>query len=124
MILVDASNWIDHLRHGDLKLSTLLERNRVLMHPMIIGELACGNLKDRSVFLNLWAKLPTIPVVIDEEALYFLKRNQLMGKGIGFVDLHLLAAVSLSSEAYLWTKDKRLQRIAVKLELAFSESVI
>lgn len=124
MILVDTSVWIDHLRQDDQKLSTLLERNRVLMHPMIIGELACGNLKDRSVFLNLWAKLPTILVVTNEEALYFLKRNRLMGKGIGFVDLHLLAAVSLSSEAYLWTKDKRLQRIAAELELAFSDGVI
>ena len=121
MILVDTSVWIDHLRHGDHKLSTLLDRNCVLMHPMVVGELACGNLKDRGVLLGLWANLPAIQVVSDKEALYFLERNQLMGKGIGFVDLHLLAAVSLSSEAYLWTKDKRLQHIAGELKLTISE---
>ena len=118
--MVDTSVWIDHLRHGDLKLSSLLDRDCVLMHPMIAGELACGNLKNRGVLLNLWANLPAIPVVSDDEALYFLEHNRLMGKGIGFVDLHLLAAASLSSEAYLWTRDKRLQQIAGELELAFS----
>ena len=120
MILVDTSVWIDHLRHGDHKLSTLLDRNCVLMHPMIIGELACGNLMGRGVLLNLWANLPAIPVVSDDEALYFLEHNRLMGKGIGLVDLHLLAAVSLSLETNLWTRDKRLKRIADELNLAFS----
>ncbi len=123
MILVDTSVWIDHLRHAEHNLSVLLDRHCVIMHPMIVGELACGNLKDRSVLLNLWASLPVIPTVSDREALYFLERNRLMGKGIGFVDLHLLASVSLSPEASLWTQDKRLQRIAGELDLAFSEDL-
>ncbi len=121
MILVDTSVWIDHLRYGNQKLFTLLDSNSVFMHPMVVGELACGNLKDRGILLNLWANLPIITTVSDKEALYFLEYNQLMGKGIGYVDLHLLAAVALSSEAYLLTKDKRLQRVADKLKLAVSE---
>ena len=123
MILVDTSVWIDHLRHGNHLLSTLLERNRVLMHSMIIGELACGSLKDRQVLLDLWGNLPAIPVVSDPEALYYLEHHQLMGKGIGYVDLHLLASAAVSTAAALWTNDKRLCRVANDLHVAFSDAL-
>ncbi len=75
---------------------------------MVIGELACGNLQNRSELLNLWRNLPGIAPVTDSEAHYFLERNRLRGKGAGWIDIHLLAAVALQGDALLWTRDKRL----------------
>lgn len=118
MVLVDTSVWIDHLRAGDAWLATLLERNQVFMHPMVVGELACGNLRDRENLLALWDDLPQLPAASHAEALYFLDRNRLWGRGIGYADLHLLAAVSLSNGASLWTRDRRLQEIADQLGLS------
>jgi predicted nucleic acid-binding protein len=118
LVLVDTSVWIDHLRAGDARLATLLERNRVLMHPMVIGELACGSLGDRDTLLALWGSLPQLPAASHDEALYFLTGNRLWGRGIGYVDLHLLAAVSLSQATALWTRDKRLSEVASQLGLA------
>lgn len=80
MILVDTSVSVDHLRVADAKLAALLERGAVRMHPMIIGELACGNLKNRAELLSLWRNLPRIDAATDAEALYFLEQHQLMGK--------------------------------------------
>ena len=121
MILVDTSVWIKHLRVSDDFLTMLLERNSVLMHPMIIGELACGSLKNRKDLIALWHNLPSIVTVTHTEALYFLEQNQLMSRGIGFVDVHLLAAVALQGDAQLWTYDKRLASLAVELGLGFTE---
>jgi predicted nucleic acid-binding protein len=112
VILVDTSVWIDHLRSGLPALGELLQTNRVATHPLIIGELACVNLKNRSELINLWQSLVTLPEASHEEALYFIEKNQLMGKGIGYIDVQLLAAVVLSGGARIWTKDKRLQAIA------------
>ena len=121
MILVDTSVWIDHLRAGDAQLAVLLERSAVTMHPMVLGELACGNLKDRDMFLALWRNLRQLTAATDVEALFFLERNHLWGRGIGYIDVHLLAAVSLSAGARLWTRDRRLGTIVKHLGLAFSE---
>jgi len=121
VILVDTSVWIDHLRAGDAQLSALLEGSNVAMHPMVLGELACGNLKDRETLLALWCNLPQLPAATDAEALFFLERNRLWGRGIGYIDVHLLASVSLSTEARLWTRDRRLREIAEQLGLAHAE---
>jgi hypothetical protein len=118
LILVDTSVWIDHLRAGDARLTVLLERNRVIMHPMVAGELACGNLRDRDTLLRLWDSLPRLPTASHDEALYFLTSNRLWGLGIGYEDLHLLAAVSLGDAVALWTRDKRLSAVAGQLGLA------
>ncbi len=122
MILVDTSVWVDHLRLADAALIALLQRHVVLMHPMIIGELACGNLQNRSGLLTLWRNVPVIVTATDVEALTFLERHQLMGKGLGFMDVHLLAAVSLQGDAQLWTRDKRLVALAADLGFGFSEA--
>ena len=119
MILVDSSVWVDHLRTGDPSLYGLLNNSQVLVHPFVIGELACGNLKNRSVVLSLLQDLPTIPVATDEEVLFFIERHGLMGRGIGYVDAHLLAAVVLAGSEQLWTRDKRLGAVAGALKLAF-----
>ncbi|MGH8505170.1 MAG: type II toxin-antitoxin system VapC family toxin [Stenotrophobium sp.] len=122
MILVDTSVWVDHLRAGDPAVAAALERGAVLMHPFVIGELACGNLKKRSEVLWLLAELPAAPVATAQEALTFIARHALMGRGIGYVDVHLLAAVALAgSGARLWTRDRRLAAVATQLKLSLSE---
>jgi predicted nucleic acid-binding protein len=118
MIFVDTSIWIDHLRGTDAALAGLLNKGEVLVHPFIIGELACGNLRNREAVLSLLQNLPALPVASDAEVLYFIERHQLMGKGIGYIDAHLLAAVSLAAPAQLWTRDKRFEAIAAGLGIA------
>lgn len=119
MILVDTSVWVDHLRVGDAQLSTLLNSSRVLMHPFIVGELACGNLSNRAEVLGLLAQLPRAVLATDEETLFFIERHELMGRGIGYVDAHLLAAASLAAGTQLWTRDKRLWAVASTLQLTY-----
>ena len=120
MILVDTSVWTDHLRVGDADLVTLLNSSRVLMHPFVLGELACGNLRDRNEVLALLKDLPRVAIATDDEVLFFIERHTLMGHGIGYVDAHLLAAVILSGATRLWTRDKRLQAVALSLVLAYA----
>lgn len=119
MILVDTSVWVDHLRTGDATLEALLERSQVLMHSFVLGELACGNLRNRVEVLGLLKILPQATVARDEEVLFFVERNSLMGRGIGYVDAHLLAAAALGGSTQLWTRDKRLCSVADTLKLAY-----
>lgn len=121
MILVDTSVWIDHLRVGDAELVTLLNNSRVLMHPFVLGELACGNLRNRNEVLALLKDLPRVAIATDDEVLCFIERHTLMGRGIGYGDAHLLAAVILSGATRLWTRDKRLQAVALSLVLAYAK---
>ena len=119
MILVDTSIWIDHLRSGNNQLIDLLDRSQVLAHPFVIGEMACGNLRKREEILALLNDLPQSPVASQSEALYFIEHNQLMGQGIGYIDVHLLAASALAENALLWTADERLKKVASGMKLAF-----
>ena len=121
MILVDTSVWVHHLRQGDRALTTALELGRVLIHPFIVGELSCGNLKRRAQVLSHLRQLPRVIVATDEEALGFIEKRALMGRRIGYVDVHLLAAVALTGAARLWTRDRRLAQVASELSLAFAE---
>jgi predicted nucleic acid-binding protein len=121
MILVDTSVWVDHLRDGTPALAAALEQGRVLTHPFVLGELACGNLKNRGEVLQLLGELPAAPMATDPEALDFIERRALMGRGIGYVDVHLLASVALAGTSQLWTRDKRLAAVAADLELAYAE---
>ncbi len=109
--LIDTSIWIDHLRNKNEPLIQLLEDNQVYIHPFIIGEIACGNLKNRNEVMNLLKQLPEAAITMHEEALKFLYNHKLSGKGIGWVDIHLLSSCALTSIKLL-TLDKRLQRIA------------
>ena len=118
MILVDTSVWIEHLRRGSPELSAVLERGEVLMHPFVIGEIACGNLANRDEVLGLLSRLPFVSVATDDETLLFIEERRLMGRGIGYIDAHLLAAVTLTDGARLWTRDKRLAAVARELGLA------
>lgn len=117
MIVVDSSVWIDHLRRRDVDLAAALERGRVLSHPFVIGELACGHLRDRPAILGSLAQLPQAPVASHAEALAFVERHGLAGRGIGWLDVHLLAAAALADDGRLWTRDKRLATLARELRL-------
>jgi predicted nucleic acid-binding protein len=118
MILVDTSVWVDHFRTGVRTLSALLDGNRVLMHSLVLGEIACGNLRDRRQVLQLLSGLPAASRASDAEVMIFIESNQLMGQGIGFVDAHLLAAVVLEPETLLWTRDRSLAQAAESLGVA------
>lgn len=120
MILVDTSVWIDHLARGDSGMIFLLENSQVLTHPMVIGELALGNLEPRIEILEHVSLLRRATVANDREVLELIDRNKLYGTGIGYIDAHLLAAVRLTPGAKLWTRDKRLSRAAEAFDLAYT----
>lgn len=122
MILVDTAVWVDHLRHGDAELIDLLERAKVLMHPFVVGELACGSLRHRASILEMLQDLPAAVLAEGDEVLGFIERHALHGKGIGYVDVHLLASVALTAGTKLWTRDKRLRAIAQSLGCAFQDA--
>ncbi len=115
-MLVDTSIWVDHFRGGDAALSALLTREAVECHPFIIGELACGMLHRRSQVLSLLQTLPSVPMGSHDEVLMFIERHRLMGRGIGWIDAHLLASASLAGSR-LWTRDRRLASVARMLRL-------
>jgi len=118
VILVDTSVWVDHFRMGDKALAGLLEAGEVLAHPFVIGELALGDLRQREIVLEALSDLPCASVAADKEVLHFIDRHALFGRGLGYVDAHLLAATRLTSGAKLWTRDKRLKEVAAELGLA------
>ncbi len=116
MVIVDTSVWISHLREGNNELVSLLNNGKVLCHPFIIGEIACGNLKNRTEIIRLLKSLSGAIVAEAEEILEFIEYKELMEKGLGYIDIHLLAS-ALLSDARLWTLDKRLDNIARKVLL-------
>lgn len=118
MILVDTSVWIDHFRRHDATLAALLDGGRVLTHPFIIGELALGALNQRDVILSSMRDLPTALVASDAEVMDFVAAQALHGRGVGYIDAHLLASARLTPNASLWTRDKRLRTVAERLSLA------
>ena len=127
MILADTSIWINHLNPQDPRFSiqhserlkTLLNNNLILGHPMVIGELACGNLKDRQTVLTDLKNLPRSSVATDDHVFSYIEQKQLMGRGIGYIDFHLLAATELTRSTELWTLDRRLIDVANELNLAY-----
>jgi predicted nucleic acid-binding protein len=119
MILVDTSVWVDHLNKTDDLLAQLLAQQQVLMHSFVLGEIACGHLRNRPKLLQLLQDLPAAVIAENDEVMAYMERYALYGKGIGYVDVHLLAAVALSAGATLWTRNKRLLWAAQTLGCAF-----
>ena len=119
MILIDTPVWINHWRSEVPHLSDLLDGEQVLMHPMVVGELACGNLRDRGQVLEFLGDLPEVTIAFAEEVLVFIEQHQLMGRGIGYVDVNLLASTALHESTRLWTVDRRLRDAAVELGIAY-----
>jgi len=120
VILVDTSVWISHFRDADVVLMSLLNADEVLTHPFVIGEIALGNLHGRNSVLADLHDLPKAISANNEEAMSLIEGEQLFGLGIGYIDLHLLAATRLTPGARLWTRDKRQAEIATRLGIAAS----
>ncbi|MBP1767309.1 MAG: PilT protein domain protein [Candidatus Aminicenantes bacterium] len=118
MVLVDTSVWVSHLQSGNDRLRELLEEGKVISHPYIIGELACGNFKNRREILSLLQTLPASLTAAQDEVLLFIEDQRLMGLGLGYVDVHLLASARLSGVPF-WTFDKKLKAAAVRLRVDF-----
>jgi hypothetical protein len=118
MVLVDTSVWVSHLRDGNTELANLLNDGNVLCHPLIVGELACGNLKDRAVIFSFLKLLPMSMEAEHEEVLSFIENNRLMGKGIGYVDAQLVASAVLTGVP-IWTLDKKLAQVADSLHIKY-----
>ncbi|MGH7653926.1 MAG: type II toxin-antitoxin system VapC family toxin [Gemmatimonadaceae bacterium] len=119
MILVDTSVWVDHLRRGDAALTALLESSEVAVHPYVVGELACGSLRPRSEVIRLLNELPTATTASHAEVMHFITAHRLSGRGIGYVDAHLLASAAIDGLS-LWTRDKALSAESARLKLVVS----
>ena len=118
MILADTSVWADHLHTADARLDELLVDGQVLMHPFILGEIALGFLHRRQTVLSALQQIPSMHVADPEEVLHLIERHTLPGAGIGYVDTHLLASTLTTPKCQLWTRDKRLARVATALNVA------
>jgi predicted nucleic acid-binding protein len=118
LILVDTSIWVDHFRSKDDGVARLLDDRQVSTHPFVVGELAVGNLRNRDEILLMLSLLPVSNAASHEEVLEFISNFSLAGQGLGFIDVHLLAAVRLTPGTSLWSKDKRLVAAAERLTLS------
>jgi len=107
MVLVDTSVWVRHLRQGEPSLERLLNDGEVVCHPFVVGELACGNMRNRTEILSFIKILPLATEAKNEEVLLFIEKNHLMGKGLGYIDVHLCASALLTGVP-MWTYDRRL----------------
>ncbi len=119
MILVDTPVWIDHWRSPLFHLIELLSDGEILTHPMVIGELACGNIRDRQQTIRILNRLPQASLARHSEVIDFIEARRLMGRGIGYIDVHLLASAMLDDSTKLWTVDRRLHNAAVELRVAY-----
>lgn len=116
-VLVDTSVWVDHFKHRNNALVYLLERDLVLTHPLIIGEIACGTPPNRQETLADLGSLRRGHQASLEEAMALIENKRLYGLGCGLIDMLLLASTLLSSETELWTFDKRLSRLAERMDV-------
>lgn len=118
MILVDTSVWIDHFRAADAQLVALLTRNEVLAHPFVIGEIALGSVAKRADVLRYLHNLPAAVAATHDEVMSFIDGHKLANTGLGYVDVHLLAAAALTPSAGLWSRDKTLRAAAARCGVA------
>lgn len=118
MILVDTSVWIDHFHQSSENLVELLLSNQVCTHPFVLGELSCGNISNRKEVLSLLRTLQRIDQVLDEEVFILIENRKLYGKGLGFIDIHLLASAMIH-QVQIWTRDRSLKRVARELGIDY-----
>lgn len=117
-VLVDTSVWVYHLREGNAELEKLLNKGQVMCHQFIVGEIACGNIKNRTEILTLLQLLPLATQAKHEEVMEFIEANKLMGRGLGYIDMHLSASAKLIGIP-IWTFDKKLDQTAKELGISF-----
>jgi len=118
MVLVDTSVWVRHLRQGEPNLERLLNEGEVMCHPFVIGELACGSIRNRTEILSLLQVLPPAMEATHKEVLEFIGRNHLMGKGLGYIDVHLCASAVLTGVP-MWTYDRSLRETGEGLGIGY-----
>ena len=116
VVLVDTSIWVDHFHKGEPLLEDLLSSGQVATHPFILGELACGSLTNRAEILELLSELPSTTIASNEEVMHLIEKHKLSGRGLGWIDAHLLAS-ALLDHMPLWTRDKKLAAAAKKLDI-------
>lgn len=119
MVLVDTSVWIDHLRRGNPRFASLLDEGKVLCHPFVVGELACGHLHNRKQILDSLEEIPLAVLSDQDEVMGLIEAHHLMGTGLGLLDAYLLTSACLSGSS-LWTRDSALQKAAAKLGVLFT----
>lgn len=120
MIILDTSVWIDHTRENNDHLFELFRKGKILIHPFMVGEVALGSLRDRDKIITSLLEMPRSKVAGEMEVLSLIRNRVLAGSGIGYVDAHLLASARLTPEALLWTRDKRLRRVAEAMGVAYA----
>ncbi|TVQ23612.1 MAG: type II toxin-antitoxin system VapC family toxin [Spirochaetaceae bacterium] len=124
MILADTSVWLDHFRNPNSPFSTALDSGLIATHPFVIGELACGNLSGRAGVLRDLANLPVVDRASDREVMTLIETHSLMGRGVGLIDMHLLASSLITPDTKLWTHDKRLNHIADELGVSYEGNTV
>ena len=115
MILADTSVWIDHLRSENQEMRRLLNQGQILIHPFIVAELALGSLRERTTTLALLDRLPQARVAQLREVRLTIEARRLYDLGIGLTDAQLIACVFINPPTLLWTRDKRLRKVAEAL---------
>ena len=119
MIIIDTSVWIDHIRQPEVEVELLLKRDQALVHPFVIGEPALGNMKRHDEIINALLHMRQAAVAQTDDVLTIIKRHALSGSGIGYVDAHLLASAAMAAGTRIFTRDKRLAKVATALDLAY-----
>ncbi len=119
-VLVDSSVWVGHFKHRNEHLVALLEVDAVVCHPYIVAEVACGTPPGRKGVISMLAELESVSMAAQNELLALLHARKLYGRGCGFFDLSLLAAVLINEMTVIWTLDTRFEQIAIEMNKAFS----
>jgi predicted nucleic acid-binding protein len=115
VILVDTSIWIDHFRYGEAELRKIINDDRLLCHPIVIGELALGSLRERDAVIAFLAAQREATIATHAEVMTIIDRHSIFSMGIGYTDAHLLTSTLLDRRSSLWTRDKRLAAAAEKV---------
>lgn len=115
---METSVWVDRLHRPDATLDMHVRKRTAMMHPMALGELACGMFSDRDRRFRTWRSLPRAPVHDHDEVVEWIESERLMGRGIGFIDAHLLYSTVRRPGTRLWTHDKRLEGLARRFGVA------
>lgn len=124
MVLVDTSVWVAHFRKSNTSFESLLINDQILCHPLVLIEIACGSPPaPRSKTLSYIKKLQQAKVATPSETLDFVEKHQLQESGCGAIDVSLLASTLLSENAQLWTFDKSLEKLAIRLGISYSNKL-
>jgi predicted nucleic acid-binding protein len=115
VILVDTSIWVDHFRYGDADLRKIIEDDRLLCHPFVVGELALGSLRERDALITFLSSQREAVIATHAEVMTVIERHSIFSMGIGYTDAHLLTSTLLDRKSSLWTRDRRLAAAAQKV---------